>query len=168
MANPKNRLPDCGLYRATKALPANEEKIPAGSIVYFHNHSDQGSLPSVLAPDHNVHNRWHFHGPPIVFRGLTWVETLEALPAEGFYILRKELNEDGALLPKSTIVQLGYTQKADPILFVARIPAQLTQNVLLFSEKGIGIKREFLSHLEQTRWHTEAPEPGGHTSGQHE
>ena len=91
MATPKNRLPDCGLDRATKALPGHEERVPAGSLVYFHNHSESGPLPSVLAPDHNVHNRWHFHGPPIEFRGLSWAESLEHVNPEGFYTLRKEL-----------------------------------------------------------------------------
>jgi hypothetical protein len=57
----KNLLPNCGLYRTTKALPEHETDFPVGSVVYFHNHSDSG-LPVVIAPDHNIMNEWHFHG----------------------------------------------------------------------------------------------------------
>ena len=52
----KSMLPSCGLYRTTKPLSGHEEQVPAGLLVYFHNHSDSG-LPQVLSPDHNVHNR---------------------------------------------------------------------------------------------------------------
>jgi hypothetical protein len=167
MATPKNRLPDCGLYRTTKPLPGHEEKIPAGSLVYFHNHSDEGSLPSVLSPDHNVHNRWHFHGPPVVFRGLTWVETLESVPREGFYTLRRELNFEGGTWPKGAIVQLGYTPKADPILFIARVRSRLDENDLYFSDRGVGIKKDQLNLLEPAAVYEEPAEAGAHTSGQH-
>jgi hypothetical protein len=43
MATPKNLLPECGLYRTTKPLPDNEAAVPAGQLVYFHNHSDSRS-----------------------------------------------------------------------------------------------------------------------------
>ena len=82
MASPKNLLPDCGLYRTTKPLPEHEKDVPAGTLVYFHNHSDSG-LPVVIAPDHNIHNRWHFHGAGIPFRGLSWADSLVKLPARG-------------------------------------------------------------------------------------
>src|SRR5437870_317567 len=81
----------CGLYRTTKPLAGHEEQFPAGLLVYFHNHSESG-LPQVLAPDHNVHNRWHFHGPPIEFRGLSWADSLVKVPLEGFYVLKRELS----------------------------------------------------------------------------
>ncbi|HVY48030.1 MAG TPA: hypothetical protein VHB21_19215 [Minicystis sp.] len=162
MATPKNRLPECGLYRTTRALPGHEDKIKAGMLVYFHNHSDSGPLPSVLAPDHNVLNRWHFHGPAIEFRGLSWAETLEPLPTEGFYTLRRELSFEGGSWPKSTIVQLGYNPQADPILFIARVPGRLTENVLAFSDRGVGIPREQLNILEPAVTYAEPAE--GHTA----
>ena len=148
MANPKPMLPDCGLYRTTKPLSGHEEKVPAGILVYFHNHSDSG-LPTVTTPDHNVHNRWHFHGPSIEFRGLAWASSLEKLPAEGFFTLRRELTFDGGKWPKGALVQLGYTREADPILFIARQRARLEENDLFFSSKGVAIKRDQLSILEQ-------------------
>ena len=113
MATPKKLLPDCGLFRTTKPLPEHEAEVPAGVLVYFHNHSDSG-LPVVIVPDHNVHNRWHFHGAGIPFRGLSWADSLVQLPAEGFYMLRKALTFDGGEWPKAALVQLGYTQVGRP------------------------------------------------------
>jgi hypothetical protein len=167
MATPKNRVPDCGLYRTPKALPGNEERIPAGCIVYFHNHSESGPLPSVLAPDHNMLNRWHFHGPAIEnIRNPSWVEALEKLPSEGFYTLRQALtfDEGRGSWPKGSIVQLGYNKSADPILFVATVRAKLDENVLFFADKGMGLPRERLNILEQCSWYTE-PDDGSSDRG---
>ena len=130
MAEPtNNKLPSCGLYRTTKPLAGHEQQIAAGQLVYFHNHSDS-DLPQVLAPDHNVHNRWHFHGPAITVRGLSWTESLQPVPHEGFYVLTRDLSFNGGKWPKSTLVQLGYTRQADPILFIAQIRGQLQENDL--------------------------------------
>jgi hypothetical protein len=152
MATTKNQSRDCGLYRAAKALPGHEEKVPAGTLVYFHNHSsNNGPLPSVIPPDHNVHNRWHFHAEGAIenIRSPSWVESLEKMPDQAFYTLRKELPLDGgATWPKGAIVQLGYTRGADPILFIAQQRATLAENDLFFSDKGVGIKRDQLSLLE--------------------
>ncbi|HSN98481.1 MAG TPA: hypothetical protein VLS89_09285 [Candidatus Nanopelagicales bacterium] len=162
MANPKSLLPECGLYLTTRPLPGNEEKVPAGILVSFHNHPDSG-LPTVTVPDHNIHNRWHFHGPSISFRGLTWAETLQKLPPEGFYILRKELSFDGGKWPRNTLVQLGYNQAGMPILFIARVRARLDENDLHFSDKGVGIKREQLNILESvTIYQEQDGGAGGH------
>ncbi|AKT41395.1 hypothetical protein [Chondromyces crocatus] len=161
MASPKPLLPDCGLYLTTRPLPGNEEKVPAGIIVSFHNHSD-GGLPTVTPPDHNIHNRWHFHGPPLTFRGLTWAETLQKLPKEGFYTLRRELTFDGGKWPKATLVQLGYTQQGNPILFIARVRANLEENDLHFSDRGVGIKREQFSILEAVTVYDEPSDGSGH------
>jgi hypothetical protein len=143
----KNMLPSCGLYRTTKALTGHEEQFPAGLLVYFHNHSDSG-LPQVLAPDHNVHNRWHFHGPGIEFRGLSWADSLVKVPLEGFYVLKRELAFEGGTWPKSALVQLGYTRNADPILFIAQVRTKLDENDLFFSDRGVGVPREQMSILD--------------------
>jgi hypothetical protein len=161
MATPKSLLPDCGLYVTTRPLPGHEEKIPAGTLVSFHNHSDSG-LPTVTVPDHNVHNRWHFHGAPIAFRGLSWAETLHRLTPEGFYTLRKELTFDGGKWPKGALVQLGYTQQGNPILFIARVRARLDENDLYFSDRGVGIKREQLATLEPVTVFQEPSDGSGH------
>jgi len=167
MATPKTQTRDCGLYRATKALPGNEEKVSAGTLVYFHNHhatDSNGPLPSVIPPDHNVHNRWHFHAETAVnnIRNPSWVESLEKMPDQGFYTLRRELTFEGGSWPKGSIVQLGYTRSADAILFIARVRPTLSENDLFFSDKGVGIKRDQLSILEPAVVYTEPGDGSEH------
>jgi len=166
MASPKNLLPECGLYRTTKPLPEHEATIPAGVLVYFHNHSDSG-LPVVIIPDHNIMNRWHFHGAGVPFRGLSWADTLVKLPSEGFYMLRKALDFDGGSWPKSTLVQLGYTKSGDPILFIAQQRGAMEENDLFFSERGVGIRQDQLAMLEALNVFVEPTAPGGHSAGTH-
>jgi hypothetical protein len=160
-----NRLPECGLYRASRSLPGSEDKIPSNTLVYFHNHSDSG-LPQVLAPDHNVQNRWHFHGPAITFRGTSWAETLERVPDEGFYTLKREisLEPEGRWL-KGAIVQLGYTRAAEPILFIAQERANLAENDLFFSDKGLKITLDQArTILEWAPIYKEPSDGTGHTA----
>jgi hypothetical protein len=143
----KTTLPSCGLYRTTKPLAGHEQQFPENLLVYFHNHSDSG-LPQVLAPDHNVHNRWHFHGPGVDFRGLSWADSLVKMPVEGFYTLKRELAFEGGTWPKGALVQLGYTRNADPILFIGQVRTKLDENDLWFSDRGVGLPRDQLSILE--------------------
>jgi hypothetical protein len=166
MATPKNLLPDCGLYRTTKPLPDHEAAVPTGLLVYFHNHSDAG-LPVVIQPEHNVLNRWHFHGPGIPFRGLSWADSLVKLPAEGFYMLRKALSFEGGEWPKAALVQLGYTRTADPILFIGQVRSTLAENDLWFSDRGVGIARDQLALLEALQIYAEPAPEGAHTTGVH-
>jgi hypothetical protein len=157
----KSSLPACGLYLTTKPLAGHEEQFPAGLLVYFHNHSDSG-LPQVLAPDHNVHNRWHFHGPGVEFRGLSWADGLVKVMAEGFYTLRRELSFDGGTWPKGALVQLGYTRNADPILFIGQVRTKLDENDLWFSDRGVGISRDQLSILDTIVVFQESTGEGDH------
>ena len=166
MATSKIQTRDCGLYRAPRALPGNEDKVPAGTLVYFHNHSDSG-LPVVVVPEHNVNNRWHFHGAGIPFRGLSWADSLTKLPAEGFYMLRKSLAFDGGEWPKGALVQLGYTKTGDPILFIGQVRAQLAENDLFFSDRGVSLTREQLAMLEPLQIFTEPTPAGAHSTGVH-
>jgi hypothetical protein len=163
----KSILPNCGLYRTTRPLPEHETEIAAGALIYFHNHSDSG-LPVAIAPDHNVMNRWHFHSAGVPFRGLSWADTLVKLPNEGFYMLRKGLDFEGGSWPKGTLVQLGYTKGADPILFIAQQRASLDENDLYFSDRGVGITREQLAVLEPLNIFVEQVGEGGHGTGQHQ
>lgn len=156
----KTMLPSCGLYRTTKPLAGHEEQFPAGLLVYFHNHSDSG-LPQVLSPDHNVHNRWHFHGPGVEFRGLSWADSLVKVPLEGFYLLKRELSFDGGTWPKGALVQLGYTRNGDPILFIGQVRTKLDENDLWFSDRGVGIPREQMSILDAIVVYQESAGEGG-------
>jgi hypothetical protein len=166
MVKPKNLLPECGLFRTMKPLPEHEGEVPAGILVYFHNHSDSG-LPVIVVPDHNVHNRWHFHGAGIPFRGLSWADSLVKLPAEGFYMLRKTLVFQGGEWPKGALVQLGYNRSGDGILFIAQVRAQLQENDVFFSDNGVGVTRDQLVTLEALSVFVEPAPVGVHTSGVH-
>jgi len=162
----KNLLPSCGLYRTTKPLPEHEAAFPAGSVVYFHNHSDSG-LPVVIAPDHNIMNEWHFHGAGTPFRGLSWADSLVKMLDQGFYFLRKQLDFDGGSWPKGALVQLGYNREGDAILFIAQKRAQRAENNLYFSDRGVPLARERLSILEPVSVYTEPITEGGHDPGTH-
>jgi hypothetical protein len=166
MASTKNRLPDCGLYRTTKPLPEHEDEVPAGTLIYFHNHSDSG-LPVVVAPEHNVHNRWHFHGGGIPFRGLSWADTLTKLLPEGFYVLKRALSFEGGEWPKASLVQLGYTRRGDPIVFIAQVRASLVENDLFFSDRGVSVTPEQMRLLEPVQVFSEPIPAGVHATGVH-
>lgn len=163
----KGLLPQCGLYRTTKPLADHETDVPAGVLVYFHNHTlgkTGEGLPVVVVPEHNVHNRWHFHGSGIEFRSLAWADSLVHLPREGFYGLRKPLEFEGGTWPKGTLVQLGYTRAADPILFIAQQKANPQVNNLFFSERGVSVGIDQLGILEPL---SVFEEPAEHGTGQH-
>ncbi len=164
MASIKSILPNCGLYRTTKPLPEHESEVPSGSLVYFHNHSDSG-LPVVIPAEHNIMNRWHFHGAGTPFRGLSWADSLVRLPSEGFYMLRKDITFEGGSWPKGTLVQLGYNKVGEPILFIAQQRASMDENDLFFSDRGVGIKPDMLPNLEPLKIYEEPVEAGGHTTG---
>jgi hypothetical protein len=162
----KSLLPNCGLYRTSKPLPEHEAEFPAGSIVYFHNHSDSG-LPVVIAPDHNIMNEWHFHGAGTPFRGLSWADSLVKMLDQGYYSLRKQLDFEGGSWPKGALVQLGYNKAGDAILFIGQKRAQRNDNSLFFSDRGVPLARERLSLLEPVSIYTEPQGEGGHTTGTH-
>jgi hypothetical protein len=162
----KSLLPACGLYRTTKPLPEHETDFPAGTLVYFHNHSDSG-LPVVIAPDHNIMNEWHFHGAGTPFRGLSWADSLVKMLDQGYYTLRKQLDFDGGSWPKGALVQLGYNRTGDAILFIAQKRAQRNENGLYFSDRGVPLGRERLSLLEQANVFVEPLTEGAHDPGTH-
>ncbi len=110
-------LPPCGLYRTGRPLKSNPEEVPANRLVMFHNHSNRG-IPFVQLPTHNENNTWYFseYGPGIEDDD-EFIEALEPLREQGFYFLREDLHTHDRILPKYTIVQLGYTMEGDPIIF---------------------------------------------------
>ena len=82
-------------------------------------------------------------------------------------MLRKALTFDGGDWPKASIVQLGYTRNGDPILFIGQVRAQLAENDLFFSERGVGITRDQLALLEPLQVFAEPVPEGAHTPGVH-
>jgi hypothetical protein len=119
---PAPQLPPCGLYRTTTAIG----EVPAGRLVYFHNHGDPG--PGVYLPKKWVDNQATFES-----KGHTLPEpvehfaaSLEALPDEGFYRVTKEFfccEKKCRSFEADLLVQLGYNSSAQAILFVPGLSA---------------------------------------------
>ena len=82
-------------------------------------------------------------GPPSTIRSPSWVESLEKVPEQGFYTLRREITLDGGANGRRARSSSSATRgPAEPILFIAQQRATLAENDLFFSDKGVGIKRD--------------------------
>lgn len=138
------RLPPCGLY-VTRAPIGG---VPAGRLVYFHDHGDPG--PGVYLPTRWVANKARFDAPGQLLPAREDARSLEALPSEGFYRVaepfhcceKKCRRFEGELL-----VQLGYDGAATPILFVP----ELTEGVIGVPDRGTRIDRDRIAHLTPLR-----------------
>ena len=132
MTSEKSNLPNCGLYRTGIALVGQEQNVPEGILVMFHNHSDQGP-PIVLNPESNEHNCWTFHQRGWSVNDASFLRSLIPLKPEGLYEIKGELlvDRDQRIAPK-TLVQLGYNRTGDSILFVG----EFVQNTIHFPNKG--------------------------------
>lgn len=124
--------PPCGLYRTTVAL----EGVPAGRLVYFHNHGNPGA--GVYLPERWETNRvrWHAHGHTAP--GPEWSQTLAPLPPEGLYRVKESFfccEKKCREYPAEALVQLGYNGEAEAILFVP----EWTPVALGFPERGTKI-----------------------------
>lgn len=125
-------LPDCGLYRTGIALPGNEERVAAGILVFFHNHSDQGP-PIVLTPHANEHNRWSFHDRGWSVEDDAFLAALIALKPEGLYVNVEHIHiTREEIIGERTLMQLGYNRQGDSILFVGRFEG----NTISFPSQG--------------------------------
>jgi hypothetical protein len=70
------------------------------------------------------------------------------LPSEGFYTLPEPVDFDGGgRWLKNAIVELGYNEKGQGILFVGEWKEDGTENVLTFSDRGLLIQDSLLSRL---------------------
>ncbi len=142
-------LPDPGLYRTTQPMPGHEETFPAGVLVYLGQPSN-GGVKFVVRPGQNRRNHWFWGDPTTPLRSPSWAKTLKALPSEGFYTLPKTLElEGGGRWLKNAIVQLGYNENGQGILFVGEWHEDEEDNALHFSDRGIMIDD---SMLEQLIW----------------
>lgn len=138
-------LPPCGPYRTTIGI---DQHVPAGRLVYFHNHGDPG--PGVYLPMGWRLNRaeWAEHGHTIP--SAAWAHSLAPLAPEGFY----RVTEPFACCARACrtyeadlLVQLGYDAAAAPLLFVP----EWTAAGLAFPEVGIQIDADRLSRLALLR-----------------
>lgn len=141
-------LPPCGLYRTTRAFPGHEEELPIGRLVSFHNHSDQDQ-PIVLLPASNAHNKWAFHQHGYLVDDPSYLDTLEPLLKEGFYMLRSHVHVGDKVIGEGTLVQLGYNPQAEPIIFVG----ERKENAIRFPDRGWRFEEnEVLEKLEPTKF----------------
>lgn len=116
-------LPVCGIYRTTRALG----DIPAGRLVYFHNHGEPG--PGVYFPE-----RWQGNRAEFARQGMTLPQpyaqsasSLAPLPAEGFYRVRQSFfccAKKCRQFDPGLLVQLGYNGNAEAILFTPELGAE--------------------------------------------
>ncbi|MFT7622853.1 MAG: hypothetical protein ACI9WU_002028 [Myxococcota bacterium] len=129
----QTELPSCGLYRTGRSLAGHEEAVPAGALIYFHNHSDQGP-PLVLAATTNTNNKWTFSDRGWLAEDAGFVRELIPLKREGLYVVsgrHLHLNRE-QILPEKSLVQVGYNRRGDTILF----PAKFEANGIQFPERG--------------------------------
>lgn len=139
--------PPCGLHRTTRPLPSASEEVPAGILVNLHTCERAVKGPELHLPKFNAFNRWEWCREEHVVPQLSWLETLVALPPEGFYVLREELRFDEATWPQHALVQLGYDRAATPLLFLAQRKHHLAENSLVFAERGVPLLDEQLTLL---------------------
>ncbi|MBX3181350.1 MAG: hypothetical protein KIT72_14265 [Polyangiaceae bacterium] len=141
-------LPDAGLYRTTQPYPGHEEEFPAGVLVYL-GQPQNGGMKFVVRPGRNTNNRWFWGEPTTPLRSPTWAKTLRALPPEGFYTLPDTIDlEGGGRWLKNAIVQLGYNNKGQGIIFVGERRDAEAANALFFAESGLIVSDELLDRLE--------------------
>ncbi len=147
-----------GIYKTTKFLTGNESEIGPGELVLIRTDGDFAPA-SVLKPVSNNNNQWQFQMPGIKIpsNSLNWGDTLVKLPHEGFYRLLEEMSFDGGgRWLVNAIVQLGYTRKGDPILFIAQRRSPLSSNDLFFSDKGVKTELEGIENrIEALAWYQE-------------
>lgn len=138
-------LPENGLYRTTTAMPGHEDAFPADILVYV---GEKNGQKFVVRPGRNTNNRWLWGDPTTPLRSPTWSRTLRKLPAEGYYILPRELSfEGGGRWLKNAIVQLGYNGEGKGIIFVAEQRDTSEENALYFSDRGMMIDDKLMDEL---------------------
>jgi hypothetical protein len=135
-----SELPPCGLYRTTKAIG----EIPAGRLVYFHNHGNPGA--GVYFPEKWTANRAQFSPrgstlPP------TWDHAaLRPLPAEGFYRVTNMFyccEKQCTKFEPETFVQLGYNGGGQALLF----QPQLQGTAISIPDRGALVDDNVLTSL---------------------
>ena len=148
-----------GIYKTTKFLPGQEANIAPNMLVLIRTDGEFGPA-SVLKTVGNEHNQWKFGMPGVKLsgsEGQAWFDSLQKVPHEGFYRLTREFTYgDGGRWVENAIVQLGYTNAADPILFIAQRRSPLLSNDLWFSDKGVKIELGDIDGLlEPMSWYQE-------------
>ena len=141
-------LPPCGLYRTTQAV---HDHIPAGRLVYFHNHGDPG--PGVYLPEAWHMNRAKFskQGHVLPDPGLAATALTPLLP-EGFYVVEEEFiccEKECRTYLQDELVQLGYNGHGRAILFIPH----WVDGTLAVPQQGTTLNDERLAKLRRLKVH---------------
>lgn len=147
-------LPPCGLYRTTASIGS----IPAGRLVYFHNHGDPG--PGVYLPASWKHNRVQLRERGTVLPDPADAASLLPLPAEGFYRVVDAFEcceRRCRRFEPDMLVQLGYDGAGEALLFVP----ELIDGMLALPEQGSRVELSKLSHTRPLKVATSERESHG-------
>lgn len=133
----------CGLYRTKAPIGA----IPAGRLVYFHDHGNPG--PGVYLPERWLGNRARFSPQGTTLADPSRAaELLAPLAPEGLYRVTRTFfccAERCREFQPESLVQLGYDAAATPILFVP----ELVDEKLDLPTRGVRIDPASVSALSR-------------------
>lgn len=134
-------LPVCGIYRTTAPIGP----VPAGRLVYFHNHGNPG--PGIYLPEGWKNNRATFSQQGVTLPNPEAAKSLKPLLEEGLYRVGETFTcceKRCRTYEPDTLVQLGYDGEARPILFVP----EWGSDGLHFPERGQLVDDLRLTKLE--------------------
>ena len=138
------QLPPCGLYRTVGPIGS----IPAGRLVYFHNHGDPG--PGLYLPSGWKQNRMQTQERGSLLPSPDDVRYLEPLPPEGFYRVLDAFPccaKRCRTFEPEDLVQLGYDGSGQALLFVP----ELVDGMLAIPERGSAIEHDNFQRLRRLR-----------------
>jgi hypothetical protein len=138
-------LPPCGLYRTTQAL---EGHVPAGRLVFFHNHGEPG--PGIYLPSTWALNRARWHENGHTLPSDAWAASLVPLPKEGLYRVHEAFTccaKACRTYEADLLVQLGYDAEATALLFLP----EWTDSGLAIPDLGLRIDADRLACLVPLR-----------------
>jgi len=137
------QLPPCGLYRTLGVIAG----IPAGRLVYFHNHGDPG--PGLYLPTGWKRNRVEIAERGTTLSDVSLMRLLEPLPPEGLYRVMEPFQcceQRCRLFDSETLLQLGYNAEGRAIVFVPEFVA--ADGALAFPATGTVIDHDCLVRLK--------------------
>ena len=138
------QLPPCGLYRTRATIGA----IPAGKLVFFHNHGDPG--PGLYLPSGWRRNRVELQDRGQTLEDPDLMRHLEPLPPEGLYRVLEPFfccAQKCREFQPETLVELGYNAEGQAILFLP----EMVEGMLAIPTSGTAIDHSSLSRLKQLR-----------------
>ena len=135
-------LPPCGLYRTLAPIGS----IPAGRLVFFHNHGQPG--PGLYLPASWEHNRVKLQAKGTLLPSPDDVRLLEPLPPQGLYRVTESFEcceKRCRRFEPEQLVQLGYDGQGRAILF----QPELVDGQLAVPERGNSIDHGHFARLRK-------------------